>query len=155
MTLYHFATQKSIGISGERRLDAYFATWYAITPATDDEQRRGIDRTFRCRRFGTTVTVEYKTDYTAGRTGNAFIETRVGERRGWAYTAQAAFIVYYVPGLQRVYVIDVLLLRQRLPLWAQTCRTRRVPNDRYCAEGLLVPLGELARVAVSQEMVEA
>ena len=38
-TTYDFARQLAIGEAHERRIDEHFARWFAITPATRDEQR--------------------------------------------------------------------------------------------------------------------
>ncbi|MEZ4558752.1 MAG: hypothetical protein R3A10_07970 [Caldilineaceae bacterium] len=81
MSAYQFDTQKRVGVAGEDTLDAFFRQWRGlhIRPATDTEQRRGIDRMFTVAATGREAAVEYKTDYMAGRTGNAFVES--GARR--------------------------------------------------------------------------
>lgn len=73
-TTYNFDAQLAQGQTGEQHLDQHFSRWYTIRPATASDQRRGIDRWYT-RPNGETFPVEYKTDRTAGRTGNAFIET--------------------------------------------------------------------------------
>ncbi len=154
---YQFDTQLYEGNKGERYLDRFFAYWYGITPATYRQQRQGIDRVFTCRYFGQSFTVEYKTDKRAARSGNAFIETlsvSTTGKRGWAYTSQAAFIVYYIPGTERVFILDVLLLRANLLRWCNTYPTRSIPNRGYTTEGLLVPLAELERVATWHGIIE-
>jgi len=94
--------------------------------------------------------VEYKTDHTAARTGNAFIETisvDSEQKAGWAFTSQADVVLYYVPGRDQVYVLRTTAVRSRLPFWLQACEVRQVPNDGYHTHGLLVPLDELAGCA--------
>jgi len=72
---YTFDAQKARGDAGEAFLDQVFAADYEIRPATRAEQRRGIDRIFVHRQTGRRLAVEYKTDYKAAHTGNAFVET--------------------------------------------------------------------------------
>ena len=105
---YNFDVQLAQGESGEARLDRFFSTWFQIQPATPEEQRQGIDRWFSDRRRPRTLAVEYKTDHTAARTGNAFIETisvDSEQKAGWAFTSQADLLLYYVPGRDQVYVL--------------------------------------------------
>ena len=102
--------------------------------------------TSRPRRFA----VEYKTDHLAARTGNAFIETisvDVEQKAGWAFTAQADLLLYYVPGLSQVYVLRTTALRARLPFWLLAHEVQQVSNRGYQTHGLLVPLAELANCA--------
>jgi len=147
---YNFDIQLAQGESGEARLDRFFSTWFQIQPATPEEQRQGIDRWFADRRRPRTLAVEYKTDHTAARTGNAFIETisvDSEQKAGWAFTSQADLVLYYVPGRDQVYVLRTTAVRSRLPFWLQACEVRQVPNDGYHTHGLLVPLDELAGCA--------
>lgn len=138
------------GEQGEAFLDRHFSRWFRIIRATSDEQRQGIDRWFHALRRPHSFAVEYKTDWTAAQTGNAFIETisvDTRERDGWAYTSAADLLLYYVPGRARIYVLTLTALRFRLPFWQQQYPVREIPNSGYHTHGLLVPLDELARCA--------
>ncbi len=150
---YSFPTQLSRGAQGEAVLDAHFGTHWDITPASPSEQQRGIDRWFVHRAGSSTrVAVEYKTDRTAGRTQNAFIETisvDTAGKRGWAYTSAARSMVYYVPSCEQAYVIPFKALRRALPRWTARYPQRRIPNEGYHTQGLLVPLAELAGTALA------
>src|SRR5690606_23251114 len=115
---YQFDAQHADGLAGEAFLDALFSRWYRIRPASAAQQRRGIDRWFRTatRRLA----VEYKTDHTAARTGNAFVETvsvDTAHKPGWAYTSQADYLVYYIPPDGLVYVLRFAVLRRELARW--------------------------------------
>ncbi|MGE0278167.1 MAG: hypothetical protein AB7R40_22455 [Nitrospiraceae bacterium] len=150
MNTYQFNQQLADGEKGERKLDAYFAKWFTITPATMDEQRRGIDRHFTRRSDGEHFTVEYKTDHTAGRTGNAFVETisvDTQSKAGWAITSRSQLLLYYVPGAGAIYVIPFPALRQALPTWQQRYPQRAIPNRGYHTHGILVPLLEFEKIA--------
>jgi hypothetical protein len=68
-----FDVQKARGAVSEKFLDSEPAVEFEVRPATPQEQRRGIDRIFTHRQTGQRLAVEYKTDYKAARTGNAFI----------------------------------------------------------------------------------
>jgi hypothetical protein len=147
---YNFGDQLSHGERGEALLDRFFARWFRIEPATHEEQRQGIDRHFHHLTSHNDFTVEYKTDHTAARTGNAFIETvsvDTAGKAGWAFTSQADRLLYYVPGKGIVYVLKMTAVRARLPFWQQAYEIREVPNNGYHTHGLLVPLEELEKVA--------
>lgn len=147
---YDFDKQNRQGKKGETFLDEFFSQWYAIVPATDSEQRQGIDRWFKPRPFGKRFPVEYKTDTTAARTHNAFVETvsvDTANKPGWAYTSQAKFLIYYIPGDELIYVIPFAALRGQLPHWSRRYPLRRIPNRGYHTHGLLVELVEFERCA--------
>lgn len=149
---YQFTTQLAEGITGEDHLDQKFAAWYTITPATRGEQRQGIDRWFTRRTNGEKISVEYKTDRTAGRTGNAFIETvsvDTAHKPGWAYTSQARYLIYHIPDPEATYILPMATIRYRIDTWRKTYPERRIPNDGYHTVGTLVPLDELEKIAVA------
>ena len=150
-TTYNFARQLAIGGAHERRLDAHFALWFAITPATRDEQRAGIDRIFVHRATGKRYTVEYKADDKAGRTGNAFIEVTsvdTAGRAGWAMSSQADILVYLVVEPETVYALRMPTLRLALALWQRHYPKRSAQNQGYKTWGYLVPLAELEKIAL-------
>jgi len=151
MSVYGFDAQLAQGEQYERVLDAFFAGLGArISPVSRDDQRRGIDRMWFDPVDGRTWTVEYKADSLAGRTGNAFIETvsvDSEQRPGWAYSSQAALLVYLVTEPQTIYVISMARLRRQLARWSAVYRTAQAANNGYNTHGLLVPLHELERIA--------
>lgn len=148
--IYDFKQQLTRGASGEKWLDDFFAQWYIIVPATMEQQRQGIDRIFVRKENNAVYRVEYKTDWTASKTGNAFVETisvDATNKPGWAYSSQSDYLIYYIPGDMLIYVIQFLELRGQLPKWCVEFRSRRIPNKGYCTVGLLVPLAEFERIA--------
>lgn len=147
---YRFDVQKAKGAVGERFLDRWFAVEFEVRPATPQEQRQGIDRILTHRQTGQRLAVEYKTDYKADRTGNAFIETisvDTAGKAGWAYKSQAAYLVYYIPGDGLIYVISLEVLRRELAGWVQAYPHRTAQNPEYATHGVLVPLDEFERHA--------
>lgn len=149
---YNFAQQMSIGDEQEHRLDEYLSRYFTISPATRDEQRLGIDRHFTDKRTGRSFSVEYKSDKTAGRTGNAFIETisvDIARKLGWAYTSQALYLFYLVVDPAVLYVLTFAKLRSQLARWAVNYPSRSIPNEGYRTEGILVPLDEIERHSVA------
>ncbi|NJM66902.1 MAG: hypothetical protein HC851_15160 [Acaryochloris sp. RU_4_1] len=149
MPNYDFVKQFEIGTQHERTLDEFFRQYYWIKQATRQEQRQGIDRWFHAP-DGSSIAVEYKADRTAGRTGNAFIETISVDARaiqGWAYASQADALVYYVPPRKTVWLICFVELRRYLAEWLQHYPIRQIPNEDYCTHGLLVPLLLLGNIA--------
>lgn len=145
---YDFDEQKQVGENSERYLDEYFSRWYDIQKATPRQQRQGIDRIF-AKAGGETLTVEYKTDQAAARTGKAFVELIIVDCRfvvGWAYSSCADYLIYLVPGAA-IYVIRFSQLRLQLPFWTRQYEMRSVQNAGYRARGILVPLADLSALA--------
>ena len=147
--MYDFKKQLAAGEQSEAMLDNFFAQWYSITPVGMAEQRQGIDRIFT-RTDGTTFPIEYKTDWTASKTGNAFVETvsvDTANKPGWAYSSKARYLIYYVPGDGLIYVIEFSKLRSHLRRWENQYQARSIPNQGYHTKGLLVPLVEFEKIA--------
>jgi hypothetical protein len=149
MPIYHFDEQNLRGGKGEAFLDAFFAErGHYIQKATRGQQRLGIDRVFL--KDGGLVRVEYKTDLLAQRTGRVFVETISSDasgKPGWVHTSQADVIVYFIPGLNVIYVVPPARLRQELPGWEQAYPTRSASNEDYATHGLLIPVEEFERQA--------
>lgn len=146
---YNFDEQNLQGAKGEAFLDAFFAErGHTIQPATRGQQRIGIDRVFLWE--GKMARIEYKTDFLAADTGHVFVETisiDTDGKAGWAYTSQADLLVYFIPGLRRIYVIPLETLREHLPAWVEAYPSRSARNEAYSTHGLLVPIAEFARFA--------
>lgn len=149
LKLYHFRAQLFRGELHEATLDAFFAGHgYRVARATRAEQRKGIDRWLL--KGEQRHSVEYKADSTAARTGNAFVETVSVDtacKPGWAYTSQAAYLVYYIPPDGLVYLIRFPRLRRALARWVTSYEERVIANEGYQTHGLLVPLAEFERLA--------
>jgi hypothetical protein len=144
--MYTFEEQLREGVQGEHALDAFFAPDWIITPDTSGEQRRGIDRHYQHRHNGETLTIEYKTDYVAEDTHNAFLETVSVDtpppKLGWVFTCQAEVLFYYVPGDGLVYVLRPVILRDYVNHLAHYRKPVPVHNHGYP-----VPLRVLERLA--------
>jgi len=150
------ADQLAKGEAAEAMLDHYFASRCQIQPATRAQQRQGIDRIFTHRQSGKCYTVEYKTDWTAARTGNAFIETVSVDTQGtpgWAYSSQADWLAYFIPDHRAIYLVAFADLRAQLPQWLATCKAAPpIPNHGYHTLGILVPLATFAQIATLEEI---
>jgi hypothetical protein len=147
---YSFNAKLSEGEFWERELDRRFSQWYTIAPASDAEQRKGIDRIFQSL-DGAVWTVQYKADSKAAQTGNAFVELVSVDKsgvKGWAYTCQAQLLLYYVPPAATIYVVPVVSLKLALARWQGEYQRRTIPNKGYNTIGLLVPLTVLAGLAI-------
>lgn len=140
--MYRFKTQKRKGAEIEQELDAYFGQSYDLRRATPEQQRQGIDRVFV--HDGSQVTVEYKADWTAHTSNNAFIEVQVGDKPGWALTCQAQAILYYVPQRKTGYWLLPPELRAQLRGPWRNFPRKTVHNCNFVAVGILVPLAMLA-----------
>ncbi len=138
---YNFKSQLRLGQDGEEILDNFFYQWYSeIRFASASEENRGIDRIF----FNgqDRKTVQYKTDFRAKETGNAYVETISRSDKvvgGWAYTSEAQWLIYFVYPSE-IYCISMDRLRKDLPRLERICRTVTVPNQGYFGAGLIVPL---------------
>lgn len=149
---YAFDRQHQIGTQYEQKLDEFFKTLIFVYPATAEEQRKGIDRWF-VDEDEDFLSVEYKTDLRASRTGNAFVETVSVDSRnvlGWVYTSRADVLCYFVPGNQTVWLICMVHMREHLPDWLSRFPVRKIPNKDYCTHGLLVPVKELSAIAFQE-----
>jgi hypothetical protein len=153
MTTYDYQTQLARGEAAERTLDEHFSEWFAIEHAGFDDQRHGIDRWYTDLATGARFSVEYKTDWRAVRTSNAFVEIDSGAYRGWVHTTQADKIFYYVPGEggELIYILTPAMLRALLPEWMTQYKRGKVPNNGYTTVGLLVPLAVFE--AISEQVV--
>jgi hypothetical protein len=158
LTTYDFRQQLAVGEEGEARLDALFAQWFEISPASMDEQRSGIDRWFVRRETsadgiaGERFAVEYKTDERASRTGNAFVEMfhifdDDRQKQGWAYTSTSRWLVYYLPQRAVAHVLSFADMREALRVWKRAYHMAHVRNVSWDTWGLLVPLTEVERIA--------
>lgn len=154
--VYSFAPQFKQGQYYERLLDQKFSDRFVITPATRNEERRGIDRRYQDCKTRRRFTVQYKGDKTAARTHNAFVETVSVDTLGipgWVYTTQAQYLFYYIPGPENLYILTFAKLRGQLARWIALYPQRSVPNNgfnntRYQTVGVLVPLVEFERHAI-------
>ena len=149
--VHNFTESLERGERFEQLLDQHFSQWFSVETVTMEFQRLGIDRIFT-KQNGQRFTVEYKTDERAHETGNIFVETvsvkkgETVEKLGWAHTSTAQLLVYYVPGIQRLYIVDMLALRDKLDKWSKQHRTAQADNGGYVGEGLLVPLQKLEKL---------
>ena len=136
---------------GEATLDNYFSKWYTIQNVTMAFQKRGIDRIFLAKvPEPTPMAVEYKIDYRARQTGNAYIETVAWDdgsrsKKGWAYTCEADVLAYC--NNFEILLLEPLVLRPYLEQWQQKYRTVIVPNVGFNGEGLLIPWRTVKHIA--------
>ena len=141
---YSFQAQSRVGEQGESALDLWFSRFYRLWPASTDQERRGIDRVATHHLSGQVITLQYKTDTRAHRTGNAFIETLsvAPHKPGWAVSCVADYLCYWAVG-GGLYICPPSAIKDTLPQWRDLYPARRVPNRGYETEGLLVPLAQL------------
>lgn len=143
------------GAQGETILDNFFRQHYHIRPATQEEQKQGIDRVFKHRKKLYNLTIEYKTDSRAADTRNACLEVAKHldpYKEGWALTCEADYLIYYVPGIKKGFVIQPEVLRMHLNAWLIAYKLRIVKSEgiyqNYQTQCLIVPLWELENIAV-------
>jgi len=145
---YDFREQLKKGEGGEKIVSSILSSHYKLQGVSKDVQRYGIDRIVETK-LGTFYSLEIKTDWTAGKTGNAFIETisvSKTKKPGWGYSCCAQVIAYFVPDIGLIYMINPIKLKLIIPEWAKNYPIRKIPNRDYFTEGLLVPLKELDKI---------
>jgi hypothetical protein len=159
MAVYDFDHQMRQGDQAAEFLDEFFrGKGYSIRPATREEQRAGIDRAFISPKDGKSWLVEYKADSAAGRTGNAFIETvsvDAAGKMGWALTAKADILVYYIPPTGVIYLVQFKSIQWELPRWIRDYPPRSAQNNGYATHGIIIPLAELEKAAMRVYRIEA
>lgn len=147
--VHKFDESLAFGQYMENLLDDYFSTWFLIEEVSMELQYLGIDRIFTKHSTGERFSVEYKADRRAHDTGNVFIETvsvqkgNTIEKLGWALTSTAQRLVYFIPGPNRVYILDMVDIRDMLSKWGDTCKVATAENEGYVGKGLLVPITEI------------
>lgn len=144
------------GVQGERILDRYFRKNYDydIRPATKQEQKQGIDRIFTHKNKQYQLRIEYKTDDRAHETGNACLEMAKNLKPylpGWAETCSADYLIYYVPGRSKAFIIQPEALKLYLPAWLIAHPLRIVKSQgiyqNYQTQCLLVPLRQIEAIS--------
>lgn len=153
---YKFNDQFSKGLLAEWRLDQFFSQKYILSLATREQQRQGIDRWFTAE-DGSTIAVEYKADWRASQTKNAFIETISVDSRnvlGWVYTSRADALAYFLPDVCLCWLICFVQLRERLADWIAQYPVRKVSNFGYCTHGILVPLSQVRKIVFEEVHIE-
>lgn len=147
--MHSFAKKLAEGEAVERQLDDIFAQDYIVRPATREQQRQGIDR-LMADRDGNQFALEYKADWRAAETGNAFIETISVDttgKPGWARTSMADWLVYAIPPRGIAYGVRMERIRVMVPTWAARYSIRPALNSAYSTHGICVPVSELVRLS--------
>ena len=151
MRVYTFDEQYNHGKQGEQQIARWLQPVYSIDFATDRHQQdQGIDLIGTHRETGELVTFEVKTDRAAHRTGNAFIEVVSNSNRGsigWVQKCKADWLIYWIPGLHRIYQVRPYELRVALKDWQYEYPLKSSQNQTYSTQGFIVPLIELETVA--------
>lgn len=152
--IYNFKTQLAKGKLVESALDEFFEKkGYAISSVSlEEEKLYGYDRVFT--HGDRRIKVEYKADWKAEKTGNAFVEISVrsdsGEnaKNGWYYT-QADVVVYAIMSEEKItnlFYIDPIKLRS---MGFLDFKQAQCYNNGYYSIGVLVPLNKLEECKVS------
>ena len=141
---YNFHTMLERGKTGENLIiSALIERGWQISRVTDmTMQKRGIDAIVA--KNGIEHTVEFKTDGTACRTGNAFIEIDQNGKPGWAYYTEADYIFYLLPVLDTIYVVSPDMIRMRLDRWKN--KYKQYTTEGTNTTGILVPITEFKTI---------
>jgi hypothetical protein len=141
------------------KLDQHFGEAYHILPAPLELDKKGVDRIFVEKGTLEPMTIEYKHDFRASETGNAFIETcsvhkEECEKLGWAFTCGAEFLMYHVVGDTTIYILDTATSQQNVDGWSKLHREAKSFNPTYHSIGILVPLSEIKGMASAVEKLK-
>jgi len=147
---YDFETQRRIGQEGEIFLDRWLRPAYNVIDVSEDEkyQQSGIDRLIT-RSDGTVLSIEYKFDIAAKRTGNLFFETTSNDKErvpGWGWTSQACYWIFLIPE-QEILVFKPGKLRSLVWQLQKSLQEKRIANKGYNTIGYPIPLTEARKVA--------
>ena len=147
---YDFEIQRKIGQEGERFLDQWLRPIYKVSNVSEDlkYQQLGIDRVVT-RSDGSVITVEYKFDIAAKRTGNLFFETISNNTEnipGWGWTSQADYWIFLIPE-QEILVFKPGRLRALVWDLQKSLTKKTVPNKGYNTVGYPIPLTKAREVA--------
>lgn len=146
---YRFDQQELIGKKGEQILDNWLSTTYQIINVSHvlQYQNSGIDRLL-IHSSGYSLSVEYKFDKAAARTGNLFFETTSVDTKGiagWGWSSQADYWFFLVPD-------DTLFIVKpsnfRLLVWEkrETLREKHIQNNGYCTIGFPIKIADVMDV---------
>lgn len=147
---YDFETQRQVGREGETFLDQWLSLNYKVLDVSEDlkYQQSGIDRIVT-RPDGSIITVEYKFDIAAKRTGNLFFETLSNDKEripGWGWSSQADYWIFLIPE-QEIIIFKPGELRALVWESQKLLKERSVANRRYNTIGYPVPLVQARKVA--------
>ncbi|NES17568.1 MAG: hypothetical protein F6K41_01100 [Symploca sp. SIO3E6] len=147
---YDFQAQHKIGKQGEQFIDRWLKKNYKVTDVSDipSYQKAGIDRIIG-RKDGTTVTVEYKFDVAAKRTGNIFFETvavDIQSTPGWGWTSQADYWIFLIPE-QEIIIVQPGKLRALVWQQQKVLKEKTVPNKNYNTLGVPVSVSDVKKIA--------
>jgi len=161
---YDFNTKLTQGEKYEELIQNYLSPWFEIQAVSMEYQKNGVDRLFIYKQpikvnigddeitARKRYSVEIKTDFTAAKTGNAFIETisvDKDSKEGWAFTSISQLLFYFIPPKKLLYAIEMPKLKRKLTDWLEAYPTRAIPNKGYSTHGVLVPLNELEDISIS------
>ena len=147
---YDFETQRKVGQEGEALLDQWLSPSYKVLDVSDNlkYQQSGIDRIVT-RSDGSIITVEYKLDIAARRTGNLFFETVSNDKAkipGWGWSSQADYWIFLIPQ-QEILVFNPGKLRALVWALQKTLKEKSVANKGYNTIGYPTPLIQAREVA--------
>ncbi len=147
---YDFDTQHKVGREGEKFLDKWLSSSYRLIDVSKElkYQQSGIDRVVT-RPDGSVITVEYKFDIAAKRTGNLFFETVSNDQDfipGWGWSSQADYWIFLIPE-QEIIVFKPGQLRALAWDLQKSLKARVVANKGYNTIGYPIPLTQARQVA--------
>lgn len=131
------------------RLDEIMAAWFEVQPATESQDKGGVDRWFVHRKSGHRISVQYKCDRKAESSGNAFIELVSVNGRpptpGWAWNPKAELLLYFLPLSRQVYFVSPTKLYEYTMFWCTKNGQKLTPNEGYETIGVTIPLKTLEK----------
>jgi hypothetical protein len=153
---YQFDTQNHIGKSGEHYIDKWLRHTYKIIDVSciSRYQKAGIDRIVT-RPDGSNVTLEYKVDFTAKRTGNIFFETVSNDKKeipGWGWTSQADYWIFLIPK-QELIIFKPGNLRNLVWGLKESLNKKIVPNTDYNTIGYPIPLKDARSISFRSKYI--
>lgn len=147
---YSFQQQDSLGKQGEKILDDWLSSKYQIIDVSHilEYQTSGIDRLLM-HSSGFTVSVEYKFDKAASRTGNLFFETTSVDTKGipgWGWSSQADYWIFLLSD-NNLYIVKPSNFRLLVWQKREQLKEKYIPNCGYHTIGFPVKIADVKNIS--------
>ena len=147
---YSFQQQDLLGKQGEQILDDWLSFKYQIIDVSHilQYQTSGIDRLL-IHPSGFTLSVEYKFDKAAARTGNLFFETTSVDTTGilgWGWSSQADYWIFLVPD-NDIYIVKPSDFRLLVWQKREQLKEKHIQNCGYRTIGFPVKIADVKNIS--------
>ncbi|GAC1302272.1 MAG: hypothetical protein NVSMB14_11600 [Isosphaeraceae bacterium] len=149
---------RSAALSRPEHLDEWFETRGYLVESPNESHSAYNVRRMTSPKTGERLVIAYKTDRRIAETSAMFLETYsvltdTIAKPGWAKDSRMDAFVVYSPQSAYFWFLRSSVVRERLSDWEARLESRRVRNDGYDTEGLIVPESELRSAGATRHIV--